>query len=150
MQRLLPAAKRATDMAPAPPARRVVLAVTQFAMSEDRAANVAKVEQYVRQAAAAGAHIIVLPELFDCLYFAQVHSQEYFQLAAPYEGHPLLERFAALAAELAVVLTVPFFEVAHNAYFNSCALVDADGAVLGRYRKSHIPGSVVPPVPCLV
>ncbi|KAG2448612.1 hypothetical protein HYH02_006501 [Chlamydomonas schloesseri] len=142
MQRLLPAAlrpKRATDMAPAPPERRVVLAVTQFAMSEDREANVAKAEQYVRRAAAAGANIILLPELFESPYFAQVHSQEYFQLAAPYEGHPLVERFAALAGELGVVLTVPFFEAANNAYFNSCAMVDADGAVLGRYRKSHIP-----------
>ncbi|PNW88575.1 hypothetical protein CHLRE_01g035300v5 [Chlamydomonas reinhardtii] len=142
MQRLLPAAmrpKRATDMAAAAPGRKVVLAVTQFGMSEDRAANADKAEQYVRRAAAAGGQIVVLPELFESMYFPMVHSEEYFQLAAPFEGHPLVERFARLAAELRVVLTVSFFEVANTTYFNSCALVDADGTVLGRYRKSHIP-----------
>ncbi|GFR43023.1 hypothetical protein Agub_g4024 [Astrephomene gubernaculifera] len=119
--------------------RNVVLAATQFACSEDKAANVAKAEQLVRQAAAAGAQIILLQELFESLYWCQVQEKEYFSWAAPFEGHPLIARFAALARELRVVVAVPFFERANNAHFNSVALVDADGAVRGRYRKSHIP-----------
>ncbi|GLC46242.1 hypothetical protein PLESTB_001539200 [Pleodorina starrii] len=119
--------------------RKVVLAATQFACSEDKKANADKAEQLVRQAAAAGAQIILLQELFEGLYWCQVQEKEYFSWSAPFEGHPLISRFAQLARELRVVLPVPFFERANNAYFNSVAMVDADGSVLGRYRKSHIP-----------
>lgn len=119
--------------------RKVTLAATQFACSEDKAANTDKAEALVRQAAAAGAQIILLQELFEGLYWCQVQDPSYFSWAHPLEGHPLVQRFARLAKELKVVLPVPFFERAHNAHFNSVAMVDATGEVLGVYRKTHIP-----------
>src|SRR5690606_40240745 len=84
-------------------------------------------------------NVVLLQELFENLYFPQLEREELFALAHPVEGHPFLERFAALAGELGVVLPVSFFEHAGQAYFNSLAMVDADGRVLGTYRKSHIP-----------
>ncbi|KXZ53685.1 hypothetical protein GPECTOR_6g602 [Gonium pectorale] len=119
--------------------RSVVVATTQFHCTHNREANIARAEELVRQAAAAGAQIILLQELFEGPYWCQVQTQEYYDWAAPLEGNALVERFSRLAAELKVVLPVPFFERANNVYFNSCAVVDADGAVLGVYRKSHIP-----------
>ncbi|KAG2453318.1 hypothetical protein HYH02_001542 [Chlamydomonas schloesseri] len=119
--------------------RKVVLAATQFACSEDKAANADKAEELVRKAAAAGANIILLQELFQGQYWCAVQDPAYLDWAAPLEGHPLVARFAALAAELGVVLPVPFFERANNAHFNSVAVIDADGSCKGVYRKSHIP-----------
>lgn len=119
--------------------RTVIFAAVQFAASPDRAANVARAEALVREAAAQGANVIVLPELFDNLYFCQDQLAAHFALAAPYEGHPLIARMAELARELHVVLPVSFFERAGQTHFNALAMIDADGAVLGRYRKSHIP-----------
>jgi len=93
----------------------------------------------VRAAAASGAQVVLLPELFETPYFPAEEREEHFALARPLEGHPTIGKLAALAAELEVVLPVSFFERAANAYFNSLAMIDADGSVLGVYRKSHIP-----------
>ena len=119
--------------------RNVTFAVLQFAMGTDRAANVARAEALVRDAAGQGANVIVLPELFESVYFCQDQAAKHFALAAPYEDNPLIARMAMLAKELGVVLPVSFFERAGQAHFNSLAMIDADGAVLGLYRKSHIP-----------
>ena len=119
--------------------RQVVVAAIQLACDWDRDANVARAEAAVRKAAAAGARLILLPELFETPYFCKDQRAEHFGLAYPYEGNPLLARMSRLAAELDVVLPVSFFERANNAYFNSLAMIDADGRVLGTYRKSHIP-----------
>src|SRR6185312_3015138 len=78
-------------------------------------------------------------ELFETPYFCQDQSPEHFALAQPFENNPLIAEMAALAKELGVVLPVSFFEKAGYAHFNSLAMVDADGAILGLYRKSHIP-----------
>lgn len=115
------------------------LAVVQMACSDDLGANLAKATGFVREAAAGGADVVLLQELFEALYFPQLEREEMFALAHEVEGHPFLERFAALAAELGVVLPISFFEKANQAYFNSLAMIDADGRVLGVYRKSHIP-----------
>lgn len=120
-------------------AAETVLAAAQFACTWDRPANVAKAKAMVRAAAAKGANIVLLPELFETPYFCQDQSPDHFALAAPFEHNPLIAQFAVLAKELSVVLPLSFFERAHNAYFNALALIDADGQVLGRYRKSHIP-----------
>lgn len=120
-------------------ATRARLAVVQMACSEVLESNLAKAEAFVRQAAAGGANIILLQELFESLYFPQVEREDLFALAYPLDGHPFLERFSALARELGVVLPISFFEKAGQAYFNSLALIDADGKRLGVYRKSHIP-----------
>jgi len=115
------------------------LAAAQFACTWDRSANIAKAKRMVRDAAAKGAQVVVLPELFETPYFCQDQKADHFDLAQPYEGNPLIEEFASIARELSVVLPLSFFERAHNAYFNALAVIDADGTVLGRYRKSHIP-----------
>lgn len=119
--------------------REVTFAATQFAVSPDRAANVARAEELVRQAGGQGANVILLQELFESLYFCQDQQARHFALAAPFGGNALLARMAGLAKELGVVLPVSFFERAGHAHFNSLAMIDADGSVLGLYRKSHIP-----------
>lgn len=119
--------------------RNVTFAATQFACSADRAANVAKAEVMVRQAAGQGANVVLLQELFETRYFCQDQLAGHFALAAPFEGNPLLARMASLAKELKIVLPVSFFERAGQAHFNSLGMIDADGAILGLYRKSHIP-----------
>ena len=119
--------------------RNVTFAVTQFACLSDRRANVAKAEALVRAAAAEGANVVLLQELFETPYFCQDQSPDHLKLAAPFESNPLIAEMSALAKELGVVLPVSFFEKAGHAYFNSLAMVDADGSALGVYRKSHIP-----------
>jgi N-carbamoylputrescine amidase len=119
--------------------RKVLFAATQFACSWDRAANIAKAKALVRDAAEKGAQVILLQELFETPYFCQDQTPKHFALAAPLEDNPLIEQMSSLASELKVVLPVSFFERAGHAHFNSLAMVDADGAVLGLYRKSHIP-----------
>jgi N-carbamoylputrescine amidase len=119
--------------------RKVTLAATQFACSWDARANVAKAKDLVEAAADAGANVVLVQELFETPYFCQDQLAEYFALAKPFEGNPLIAEMAELAARLGIVLPVSFFERAGRAYFNSLAMVDADGSVLGLYRKSHIP-----------
>jgi N-carbamoylputrescine amidase len=118
---------------------KVTVAATQMACSWDIESNVAQAEAIVREAAGQGANIVLLQELFETPYFCPDQKQEHFGLAKPFEDNKLIGRFAGLAAELGVVLPVSFFERASNAYYNSIAIVDADGTVLGCYRKSHIP-----------
>ena len=119
--------------------RKVTVAATQMACSWDREANVAGAEALVREAAGQGAQVVLIQELFETPYFCVDQKREHFALAQPVEGNPLLARMSALAAELNVVLPVSFFERANNAHYNSLAMIDADGSVLGVYRKSHIP-----------
>ena len=118
---------------------KLTLAATQFACSTDAAANLASAERVVREAARRGARVILLQELFETPYFCKDHLPSHFTLARPVDGNPVLGRFQALARELGVVLPFSFFERANNAYFNSLAMIDADGHLLGVYRKSHIP-----------
>ena len=118
---------------------QVTVAATQMACTWDREANIGNAEALVREAAAAGAQIILLQELFETPYFCKDQKQEHFALAKPAEGHPLLEKMSQLARELEVVLPVSFFERANRAHYNSLAVIDADGRNLGLYRKSHIP-----------
>ncbi len=117
----------------------LTVAATQMACSWDRDANVARAEHLVRSAARQGANVVLLQELFETPYFCKDHLARHFDLARPLTGHPTLERLRRVAAELGVVLPVSLFERANNAYYNSLVMVDADGNVLGVYRKSHIP-----------
>ena len=119
--------------------RTVTFAATQFACSWDLAANLGAAERVVRLAAGRGANVILVQELFATPYFCITQRAEYFSLAAPAQGHPLIARFSDLARELGVVLPCSFFEKAGPAFFNSVAMIDADGRVMGIYRKSHIP-----------
>jgi N-carbamoylputrescine amidase len=117
----------------------VTVAATQFACSPNSAQNVDRAEALVRQAAKRGARIIQLQELFETPYFCKDQLAELFDLAQPAEDHPTIARMQDLARELEVVLPISFFEAANNAYYNSLAVIDADGEMLGLYRKSHIP-----------
>jgi len=115
------------------------VAAIQMSMAVDTATNIAVAERLVRDAAAQGAHIVLIPELFEGHYFCKDQRAEELQRARPLDGHPTLAHFAKVARELQVVLPLSLFERANNAYFNTVVVVDADGAVLGKYRKSHIP-----------
>ena len=119
--------------------RKVSVAATQMACSWDREANVANAEAMVREAAGRGAQIVLIQELFETPYFPADQKEEFFALAHPAHQHPVVERMQKLAAELEVVLPVSFFERANGAYYNALAIVDADGTIVGKYRKSHIP-----------
>ena len=119
--------------------RTVTVAATQMACSWDIPGNIARAEGLIRQAAAEGAHIVLIQELFEAPYFCQDQIGEFFEMAKPFEDNPLIAHFSRLAAELDIVLPTSFFEKAGQAFFNSVAIIDADGTVLGLYRKSHIP-----------
>ena len=119
--------------------REITVAATQMACTDDEGANVARAERLVREAADKGAQIILLQELFAGPYFCQDELPEHFGRARPIDGHPVIEHFRAIASELGVVLPISVFERANNAFFNAIAVLDACGAVLGTYRKSHIP-----------
>ncbi len=119
--------------------RNITVAATQMACDQDIAGNVTRAEKLVRAAARQGAQVILIQELFETPYFCKDQDDKHFASAKPFAGHPVIARFAKLAAELAAVLPVSYFERDGNAFFNSLAMIDADGTVLGNYRKSHIP-----------
>jgi len=119
--------------------KEVTVAATQMACSNDTDKNVSNAEKLVRQAASEGAQIILIQELFESQYFCMDQKEELFELSKPFDNHPTIKKFSSLAKELKVVLPVSFFEKANRAYYNSVAIVDADGSILGKYRKSHIP-----------
>ena len=117
----------------------VSVAALQTSLTDDVAANVATITEMIRAAAARGAQIILPPELFEGHYFCRGQREDDFARAHPVDGHPMLAHFRALAAELGVVIPWSFFEKDGPHFYNSLATIDADGAVLGVYRKSHIP-----------
>ena len=119
--------------------RKVVAAVTQMSCSASIDENISKAEALVRQAAGRGAQIILLQELFETPYFCQKEKAEYFAYATELEKNKAIHHFKRLAQELAVVLPISFFEKENYARYNSVAVIDASGEVLGVYRKSHIP-----------
>ena len=119
--------------------REVTVAATQMACTWDVDANIERAMGLVREAASRGANIVLIQELFETPYFPAEEREDRFELAKPFDGHPTIQKMSALARELEVVLPVSFFERAGNAHFNSLAIVDADGRVMGVYRKSHIP-----------
>src|SRR5258708_23154320 len=118
---------------------KITVAATQMACSWDREANIARAEKLIREAARRGAQVILIQELFETPYFCKDHSSRHLELAKPLDAHPAVEHFRAVARELNVVLPISVFERANNAFYNAIAIVDADGSVLGSYRKSHIP-----------
>src|SRR6202043_385754 len=93
----------------------------------------------IREAAGRGAQVILIQELFETPYFCKDHFSRHLELAKPLDAHPAVEHFRAVARDLRVVLPISVFERANNAFYNSVVIVDADGSVLGSYRKSHIP-----------
>lgn len=119
----------------------VTLAATQMRCTWELDENIAKAESLVRNAAADGAQIILLQELFETPYFCIEEDSEFFRLATTPDANRALQHFGALAAELGVVLPISFFEKANTTSYNSLCVLDADGSVKSHYRKSHIPQS---------
>ena len=120
---------------------QVSVACTQMHCSWELEANIARAEALVHQAADAGAQIILLQELFETPYFCIDEQDKHFDLAHPIDEQPTVQRMQKIAKERELVLPVSFFERAGLAYYNAVAIVDADGSIVGHYRKSHIPDS---------
>ena len=119
--------------------RNVSISAIQMQCSSKPEENLDKAETLVRKAAANGANVILLPELFELPYFCQERRYEYYSYAAPAANNPAVLRFSAVAKELGIVLPISFFEKDGNRLFNSVAMLDDDGSLLGVYRKTHIP-----------
>jgi len=120
-------------------ARTLTLAVIQAAFGEDMDANIDRVAALTREAAARGAQVVLAPELFQGPYFCVSQEERWFAQAYPWREHPCVTALAPLAAELGVVIPISIFERDGPHYYNSLVMADADGSLLGVYRKSHIP-----------
>lgn len=119
--------------------RRVTVAATQMACDWDIDGNIARAERLARKAADQGANVILLQELFETPYFCIEQDPKHFALATRPEENRAIRHFRPVARELNAVIPISFFERAGQAFFNTTAILDADGEVLGLYRKSHIP-----------
>ena len=120
-------------------ARTLTLAAIQAAYGHDLAANIGKTAGFIREAAALGAQVVLPSELFQGPYFCVTQEERWFAQAHPWREHPAVAALAPLAGELGVVLPISIFEREGPHYFNSLVMADADGALMGVYRKSHIP-----------
>jgi N-carbamoylputrescine amidase len=119
--------------------RNVCVAATQMSCTGNRLENLDKAEAMVRKAAGMGAQVILIQELFETLYFCQKENPNYYLEATSVTENPAVIRFKALAKELGVILPVSFYEKANNVFYNSVAMIDHLGNVMGVYRKTHIP-----------
>jgi len=119
--------------------REITVATTQFSCSWDRQENVDKACAVVKEAASQGAQLVVLQELFETPYFCINIDEKHFELARPFKDNDTIKRLQGVARENNVALPVSFYEVDGDKYYNSLAMIDADGELLGLYRKSHIP-----------
>ena len=118
---------------------KVKVSATQMTCSWDLDQNLEKAKHIVKKAAQDGANIILLQELFQSPYFCIEYDEKIFHLAQTFENNKVLKEMSELCKELNVVLPISYFERSNNAYFNSVAVIDSDGTILGNYRKSHIP-----------
>ncbi|ADU32463.1 N-carbamoylputrescine amidase [Evansella cellulosilytica] len=119
--------------------RKVKVAATQMSCSCDVNENISKADKLVREASDKGANIILIQELFETPYFCQKEKAEYYAYATEIESNRAINHFKKVAKELQVVLPISFYEKKNNARYNSLVVIDADGSLLGTYRKSHIP-----------
>ena len=119
--------------------RKVKYAGIQMQCTKSVEENIAKADKMVRKAASEGAKIILLPELFERQYFCQERNYDYYSYARSLEDDEAVNHFKKVAAELEVVLPISFYEKDVNVFYNTTAVIDADGSVLGIYRKTHIP-----------
>lgn len=113
--------------------------ITQVAWTGDKESMIVRHEELTREAAASGVQIVGFQELFYGPYFGAVQDQKYYTYVEPIPG-PTTERFQGLAKDLGIVVVLPIYEVANQGeYYNTAAVIDSDGTVLGKYRKNHIP-----------
>ncbi|SHH69892.1 N-carbamoylputrescine amidase [Butyrivibrio fibrisolvens DSM 3071] len=119
--------------------RNITIATCQMQMSSNVNENIAKADKLVREAAEKGANVILLPELFERPYFCQERRYDYYEYATPLESNPAVNHFKKVAKELGVAMPISFYEKDVTVLYNSIAMIDADGSILGVYRKTHIP-----------
>lgn len=119
--------------------KKIKVAAIQMCCSRKAEDNIAKADRLVREAAAKGAQIILLPELFERPYFCQERRYEYYDFAKPTEENAAVRHFRKVAKDLGLVLPISFYEREGNHLYNTVAMLDADGSLLGVYRKTHIP-----------
>ena len=119
--------------------REVTFAATQMACSKNSKDNIDKAVNLIESAAKKGANVVLIQELFETQYFCKDQKEELFELARPFEDNPTIRLMSQVARENNVVLPVSFFEKSNKAHFNTIAMIDSDGTIMGRYRKSHIP-----------
>lgn len=119
--------------------KKVTVAATQMSCSWNIDDNIKKAEKLVRDAASKGAQIILLQELFETTYFCQKEKPQFFEYALELENNRAINHFKKIAKELEVVLPISYFERKNRAKYNSIVVIDADGEILGNYRKTHIP-----------
>lgn len=119
--------------------RNLTVAALQSRFTSDLKRNIEVMDGMVRESAKQGAQIVLMPELFENIYFCTFEKDKFFEMARPLKDHPTIKYFQEVARELKVVLPVSFFEREDQCYYNSLAMIDADGCLLGVYRKSHIP-----------
>ena len=118
---------------------KVKLAATQMKCTWEIKKNISKAKELINTAAKKGANIILIQELFQTPYFGIEYDEKIFSLAKPFKNNSVINEMAELAKKLNVVLPISYFETENNAYYNAIAIIDADGKILGNYRKSHIP-----------
>jgi N-carbamoylputrescine amidase len=118
---------------------KLTVAALQLAFSEDLEENIRNVSDLVREGAAKGATVILPPELFEGPYFCKTQDEALFATARPVDSHPAVLAMQRLAAELGIYIPTSFFEADGPHHYNSLAMIDPKGAVMGVYRKSHIP-----------
>jgi len=118
---------------------KIKVAAIQMAMGWDAESNLATAERLVRAAHKDGANVILLPELFMTPYFPQTEKYDYFELASSQADSRPINHFRKIAHELGIVLPISYFEKDGNVFYNSLVMIDADGTILGNYRKTHIP-----------
>ena len=119
--------------------REVVFAATQMACSKNSKDNIDKAVNIIESAAKKGANVVLIQELFETQYFCKDQKEELFELAKPFEDNPTIHLMSKVAKDNNVVLPISFFEKANKAHFNTIAMIDSDGTIMGKYRKSHIP-----------
>jgi N-carbamoylputrescine amidase len=117
----------------------ITVSALQSAFTSSVSENTERMTKLVTEAAGSGAQVILIPELFEGPYFCREEKDEFFALAHPVKDHPTISHFQKLAAKLGVALPLSFFERDNHCYYNSLAMIDADGSLMGVYRKSHIP-----------
>ena len=119
--------------------REVTFAATQMACSKNSKDNIDKAVNIIESAAKKGANVVLIQELFETQYFCKDQKEELFELAKPFEDNPTIHLMSKVAKDNNVVLPISFFEKANKAHFNTIAMIDIDGTIMGKYRKSHIP-----------
>ena len=118
---------------------KVKLAATQMECTWEIENNISKAKKLINDAADKGSNIILIQELFQTPYFGIEYDEKIFSLAESFEESSLIKEMSKICKQLNVVLPISYFEKSNNAYFNSIAVIDSDGTILGNYRKSHIP-----------